>query len=153
MDIVDPKRLVRDEDDRDVAVGARAVLHDLAFGKPDERTWPERAAVRDQVALEHVHAVAARVRVVGVDDAGRIPHEPNHHAGLRIAEQLLAIERSADLLIESLFPRHLGGVDRDDRGCHTILLFTNVGQASGLPAFPCDVVDRLEACPTLPRKS
>src|SRR5207247_3627576 len=44
-----------------VAVRARAVFHDFAFGKPDKVARAERALMRDQGPLQHIHAVAARV--------------------------------------------------------------------------------------------
>src|SRR5262249_14158928 len=113
--VVDAKALVGDEDDDHVAGGTGAVLHHLAFGKPDEAAGPKRSLMRHQCPFQDVHAVAARMCMRRVDDAGWIAYEAHEHAGLGIAEQLLAIERPADLVVGTFFPGHLAGVDREQR--------------------------------------
>ena len=70
--VINPERLIRDKDDRHVSIGAGAVLHDFAFGKPDEAARTVRAVVRHEVAFQDEHAVAAGVSVGGIDGAGRV---------------------------------------------------------------------------------
>src|SRR5687767_4849337 len=72
LDVVDLERLVRDEQDGDVAVVGGAVLHDRALGEPDEAARAEPAGVRDQRPVQDIHAVGARVRVPDVDHPGRV---------------------------------------------------------------------------------
>src|SRR5262245_23428813 len=88
--VVDAEGLVRDEHDHDVSLRAGAVLHDFAFGEPYKAAGSEATFVGDQGAFEHVHAVAAGVRVPRVDDASRVAHQAHQHACVGIAEQLLA---------------------------------------------------------------
>ena len=109
--VVDLKTLVGDEENNHVAGGAGAVLHGFAFGKPDEMAWPERPFVRDELAFEDKHAVAAGVRVQWIDDAGRIADDTNLHAAVGIGVKVLAKQRAAELLVEALFPGLLRGVD------------------------------------------
>ena len=47
----------------------------------------------------------ARMRMPGIDDAGRIANQPDLHAGFRILDQILAVERAPDLVVEALLPR------------------------------------------------
>src|SRR5207247_9017715 len=97
-----------------VAVRARAVFHDFAFGKPDKVARAERALMRDQGPLQHIHAVAARVGMRRIDDAGRIAHEAHEHAGVRVGEQFFTEDRRADLSAVAFFPGELAGVDREE---------------------------------------
>src|SRR5262245_52082932 len=70
--VVDAKWLVRDKNHRDIGLRAGPVFHDLALGKPHEAAGTERSLVGDQSSFQHVHAVAARVRVPRVNHPRRI---------------------------------------------------------------------------------
>ncbi len=70
------------------------MLHHFAFGKPDEMTGAEAAFVCDELAFKDVHAVAARMRVQRIDEAGRIANQADLHAGVGIGEEILAKERA-----------------------------------------------------------
>lgn len=48
LHVVNAEGLVGNEEHGDVAVGASAVLHGLAFGEPDETAGAKRALVRDE---------------------------------------------------------------------------------------------------------
>src|SRR5262245_32996543 len=117
--IIDPKWLIGDENDDYVAGRRGPVFHHLALGKPDEAARTEGPFVRDQTSFENIHAMAARMRVPGVDHAGGIAHQPHEHAGLRIAEQLFAKDGFADLLRDALFPGNRVRIDaKEPTGSH-----------------------------------
>src|SRR5262249_3555272 len=92
----------------------RAVFHDLALREPDERARRKRAFVGDQLALEDVHAVAARVGVPRVDDAGGVADEAHFGAGRGGGVEGLAEERFGDVVVEPLLPWLARRVDREE---------------------------------------
>src|SRR5262245_32165949 len=64
--------------------------------------------------FQHIHPVAARMRVFWVDHSGGITNEPNQDVCLRIGVELLSQKRAADSFVETFFPGHVPGVDGDE---------------------------------------
>jgi hypothetical protein len=104
LDIINAKALVRDKQNRDISLGAGAMLHDLAFREPDEAAGAKRPLVRHQVALQDIQAMAAGVGMGGVHQSRRVANEPDLGAGLRVRIQILAEDRLAELFVETLLP-------------------------------------------------
>lgn len=69
MGIVDIEWLVRDEQERDVVVLSRPVLHQFPLRKPDEHTRPEGPFAGFENPVEDIHSVRAVVLVPGVGEA------------------------------------------------------------------------------------
>src|SRR5262245_27124375 len=80
LQVVDAEAFVGDEEDSGVAGGGGTVLHRFTFGEPDEVAGAKGAFVGDELTFEDVHAVAARVRVERIDDAGGVANDTDLHA-------------------------------------------------------------------------
>lgn len=96
--------LVRDEQDRHVLLGCRAVLHLIPFGKPEEVARTVAAFVRLQRSFEHVHAVGAVMGMQRVDEPFRVANDPYLHSGVGIDEEFFAMQRHPGRLVEPIFP-------------------------------------------------
>src|SRR5438128_653823 len=108
--VVDRKRLVGQEEYRHLAVRGGAMLHDGAFGKPDEAARAVAIELRDQRSLQCVHAMATGAGVPHDDDAGRVADRAQRHAvevaaARRVAAALGAVEHR----VMNLDLRALGG--------------------------------------------
>src|SRR5262245_54820106 len=96
LNVINPKALVRNEQHRDVALRAGAMFHHFSFRKPHKAPRAKTTLVGDQGPLENIHPVPAWVRMLGVDGAGRIPHQTNFRTSAGIRVKVLAEERLAD---------------------------------------------------------
>jgi hypothetical protein len=59
----------------------------------------------NQRPLQYVHAVGAGIRVPDVDDPGGVADQADLHAGVRVGDEIFAVEGAAQLLIEPLLLR------------------------------------------------
>jgi hypothetical protein len=110
--IVDLEALIGNKQDCHILLRRGAVLHDRPFREPDEMPWPILAIVGLQRPLQDVHTMRAWMRMPWVDGAGRVADQADLHARVRILDQVLAIERAADLFVRTLFPGKRVAVDR-----------------------------------------
>src|SRR6185436_3451109 len=71
------------------------------------------SSVRDEFSFQHIHPVAARMSVPGIDYSRGITNQANQSAGFRIGVKFLTEKRAANSFVESFFPRHRVSVDHD----------------------------------------
>src|SRR5262249_8131533 len=67
--------------------------------------------VGDQGALQDIHAVGTGMGVPHVDNSGGVANQADLHAGVRVGDQVLAVQGPAQLLVEPLLPGQGGRVD------------------------------------------
>src|SRR5262249_12141430 len=113
LQVVDPKALICDEEHRGIGLRAGAVLHDLAFWKPDKCPRTIRPLVRHELTAQDIQAMAAGMRMSGVHKPRWVADQADFRAGLRVSVQILAQDRLAELLVVPLFPWLRVGVDRE----------------------------------------
>ena len=90
------------------------MLHDFTFRKPNKRAWSKGAVVGDEVSFEHIHSMAARMGVPGIDHPCGITDQANEDAGFRIGVEFLAEKSAANLFVETFFPGEGVSVDCDE---------------------------------------
>ena len=112
LQVIDPERLVRDEDYSDVFLRASAVFHHFAFWEPDKRAWCERTLMRDELSFQYIHAMTTRVRMFDVNDAFGVTNQPDLGTRLRVLMKILSKQDTPQLFVEALFPGQVRSIDR-----------------------------------------